>query len=150
MEESPRSVMDDVYEVAGELRVSVGMLLRKMRQIPLEGELTLPETSALSRLDRGGPATSSELARAERISPQSMGTTLAELERRGLVAREKDPGDGRRVVLSITAAGRRIVNDRRGKRTELIARALNGGFTPAELEQLRAAVPLLERLAEKL
>jgi DNA-binding MarR family transcriptional regulator len=141
---------DDVSEVAGQLRVSVGMLLRKMRQIPLEGELTLPETSALSRLDRGGPATSSELARAERISPQSMGTTLAELERRGMVARERDPGDGRRVVLSITEAGRRIVYDRRGKRTALIARALNGGFTPAELEQLRAAAALLERLAEKL
>lgn len=126
------------------------MLLRKLRQIPLEGELTPPETSALSRLDRGGPATSSELARAERISPQSMGATIAVLEQRGLVARERDPADGRRIVLTITEGGRRLVHDRRGKRTELIARALDGGFTPAELEQLRAAAPLLERLAEKL
>jgi DNA-binding MarR family transcriptional regulator len=142
--------MDEVGEVAGQLRVSVGMLVRKLKQMPLAGELTLPETSALSRLDRGGPATSSELARAERISPQSMGTTIAELQRRGLVAREKDTEDGRRIVLSITEAGRRLVHDRRGARTELIARALDDGFTTAELELLRAAAPLLERLAEKL
>jgi DNA-binding MarR family transcriptional regulator len=142
--------MDEVGEVAGQLRVSVGMLVRKLKQMPLAGELTLPETSALSRLDRGGPATSSELARAERISPQSMGTTIAELQRRGLVAREKDTEDGRRIVLSITEAGRRLVHDRRGARTELIARALDDGFTAAELELLRAAAPLLERLAEKL
>lgn len=126
------------------------MLIRKLRQRPVPGELTLPETSALSRLDRGGPATSSELARADRISPQSMGATIAALEQRGLIAREKDTEDGRRIVLSVTEAGRRIVNDRRGERTELIARALDRGFTPSELEQLRAAAPLLERLAEEL
>jgi DNA-binding MarR family transcriptional regulator len=142
--------MDEVGEVAGQLRVSIGMLVRKLKQMPLAGELTLPETAALSRLDRGGPATSSELARAERISPQSMGTTIAELERRGLVGRERDAEDGRRIVLSITEAGRRLVHDRRGARTELIAGALGDGFTAAELERLRAAAPLLERLAEKL
>ena len=68
----------DVAEVAGALRVSVGMLVRKLKQVSAAGdeELTLPETSALSRLDRGGPATSSDLARLERISPQSMGATI--------------------------------------------------------------------------
>lgn len=132
------------------MRISVGMLIRKLRHAPQEGDLSFPESLALSRLKRHGPATGSELARAERISPQSMGTTIAELQRRGLVTRERDAGDGRRIVLSITEAGRRLVRDRRGARTEMIARALRGGFTPAELEQLRAAAPLLERLAERL
>ena len=51
----------------------------------------MPETSALSRLDRGGPMTSSDLARQDRISPQSMGVTVAALEQRGLIARDRDP-----------------------------------------------------------
>jgi|SRR5712691_7782302 len=141
----------DVAEVAGALRVSVGMLVRKLKQAPAVGdELTLPETSALSRLDRGGPATSSDLARLERISPQSMGATIAALEQRSLIARDRDPNDGRRIVLSITDAGRQVVRDRRGARTAQIARALGAGFTPAELAQLRAVTPLLERLAERL
>jgi DNA-binding MarR family transcriptional regulator len=139
-------------EVAGALRVTVGMLVRKLKQVPAAGseELTLPETSALSRLDRGGPATSSDLARLERISPQSMGATVAALEERGLIARDRDPRDGRRIVLSITEAGRQLVYDRRGARTAQIARALADGFSPAELARLREVMPLLERLAERI
>ena len=145
-----------MHEVAAALRIAVGMLVRKLRQLPaghpghVGAELTLAETSALSRLDRGGPATSSDMAKQDRISPQSMGATLAVLEQRGLIERRKDPEDGRRVVLSITPAGRQVVNDRRSARTEMIAAALRGGFTPAELDLLHAAAPLLERLAEKL
>ena len=40
------------------------------------------------------------------------------------------------------------LRDRRDAKTELLARALAGGFTPAEVEQLREAAPLLERLAQ--
>jgi DNA-binding MarR family transcriptional regulator len=140
----------DVTEVAAALRVAIGLLVRRLRQTQPEGELTLAETSALSRLDRGGPATSSDLARQDRISPQSMGATLAALEQRGLIERHRDPEDGRRIALSISAAGRRVVSDRRGARTEQIAAALRTGFTDGELGQLLAVVPLLERLAEKL
>jgi DNA-binding MarR family transcriptional regulator len=138
----------DVQDIAGALRVSIGLLFRRLRQMKTEGELTLPESSALARLDRGGPATSSELARREQISPQSMGTTLAGLEARGLIARHPDPDDGRRAVLSLTASGRQLLRDRRNQSTEAMARALSAAFTSAELAQLMAAAPLLERLAQ--
>ena len=107
----------DVHEVAAALRVSIGLLLRRLRQVQPDGELTLPETSALARLDRGGPATPSALARLEQISPQSMGATLAALEARGLVERHPDPQDGRRAVMSLTEAGRQVLRDKRNART---------------------------------
>ena len=138
----------DVTEVAAALRVSIGLLLRRMRQVRPDGELSLPETSALARLDRTGPATSSTLAKLDQISPQSMGATLAGLEARGLVARHPDPEDGRRAVLSLTEAGQQVLRDKRSARVAQLARALSNGFTPAELGQLRAAAPLLERLAQ--
>jgi DNA-binding MarR family transcriptional regulator len=140
----------DVREVAGELRASIGLLLRRMRQVQPDGEVTLPESAALTRLDRGGPATSSELARLEQISPQSMGATVGGLQARGLVERRRDPGDGRRLVVSITEAGRQVLSDKRGARVDQLARALSSGFTGAELERLRAAAPLLERLAQSI
>jgi len=140
----------DVNEVAGALRESIGLLLRRLRQDRAEGELTLPESSALTRLNRGGPATSSALAKLEQISPQSMGATLAALEARGLVERHPDPEDGRRVVLSVTGAGRQVLQDRHNARTQQLARALSAGFTPAELAQLMVAAPLLERLAQSI
>ena len=140
----------DVGQVAAALRVSIGLLLRRLRQVQVEGELTLPESSALVRLDRGGPTTPGELAKLEQISPQSMGATLATLEARALVERRPDPRDGRRVVLSVTEAGRDLLLDKRNARTRLLAQALSAGFTPAELRLLMAAAPLLERLAQSI
>ena len=140
----------DVGEVAGELRASIGLLLRRLRQARPEGEITLPESAALTRLQRDGPATASALARAEQISPQSMGATLGGLEARGLIERRPDPGDGRRIVLSLSRAGHDAVTSRRGARTEQLAEALRAGFSLAELRQLHAVAPLLERLAQSI
>jgi DNA-binding MarR family transcriptional regulator len=140
----------ELEPLAAALRAGVGLLLRRMRQSPVSGELTLPESAALARLDRGGPTTAAALARQEQISPQSMGATLAALEARGLVARCADPDDGRRVILSLTDAGRDVRRQRTDARTRQLARALSAGFDLAELEQLKAAAPLLERLAESI
>ena len=140
----------DVDEVAGALRVSMGLLVRRLRQAKAEGELTPPESSALARLNRGGPTTSAALARLEQISPQSMGATLAALETRGLVARHPDPEDGRRAVLSLTEAGQQLLRDKRSARVAQLAQALSSAFTAAEISQLRDAAPLLERLAQSI
>jgi DNA-binding MarR family transcriptional regulator len=144
------AAVPDVTEVAGALRVAVGLVVRKLRQAPNPGELSVAESAALSRLERGGPATSSDLARVDRISPQSMGATVAALLDQGLIERARDPEDGRRIVLSVTEAGRRTLRDKRGARTGHIAAALRDGFSADELRQLEGAAALLERLAEKL
>jgi DNA-binding MarR family transcriptional regulator len=140
----------DTSELASDLRLSIGLLLRRLRQIPTGDELTLSESAALARLDRGGPATAAELARAEQISPQSMGATLGALIERGLITKVPDPADGRRLILSVTPAGLEILRHRRTQRTEQLARALSTAFTTTELEQLAVAAPLLERLANSI
>ena len=133
-------------DVARALLLCVGLLRRRLRQVPVTGALTFPETAALGRLDRGGPATAADLARQEQISPQSMGATLSELEARGFVKRQPDPTDGRRILLSISAAGGHELNRRRNARVEQLAQGL-ADFTDPELAQLAIAAPLIERLA---
>lgn len=140
----------DPVEVAAALRVNIGVFIRRLRRSPLRDDLTTPEMTALSRLDRDGPASPSALARAEQITPQGMGATLNELARRGLVRRSPDPGDGRRTVMSLTDAGREVVHSKRSARTRQIAESLSQRFTPEELEVLRAAAPLIGRLGETL
>jgi DNA-binding MarR family transcriptional regulator len=140
----------NVDQIAAALRVSVGLLVRGLRQVPVEGDLTLSETSALARLDRGGPTTPGALARQEQISPQSMGATLGALETRGLIERAADPDDGRRAVMSITDAGLELLRSRRHAKVQQLARALATEFTPAERDQLAAIAPLLERLAQSI
>jgi DNA-binding MarR family transcriptional regulator len=133
-------------DVARALLLCIGLLRRRLRQVPVADALTFPETAALGRLDRGGPAAAADLARQEQISPQSMGATLSEMEARGLVKRKPDPGDGRRILLSISATGRRELNRRRNARVEQIKKGL-ADFTESELAQLAVAAPLIERLA---
>src|ERR1700719_3872865 len=138
----------EAEQVAAALYLSVGLFKRRLRQMPAEGELSLPESSALRRLERGGPATVTALAKAEQISVQSMGATLHTLEARRLIDRRPDPADGRRSVMSVTEAGLVALSDKRNARIAQLARVLAAEFTPAELGQLMAAVPLIERLAE--
>ena len=140
----------DPDQVAHELRVAIGLLWRRLRQTNVDGEMTMPEAAALSRLDRGGPATGAALAKAEQISPQSMGATLARLEDRGLISRTPDPADGRRILLTITPAGVETMQGRRSAKAAALASALESEFTAPELRTLSAATELLRRLAEAL
>jgi DNA-binding MarR family transcriptional regulator len=140
------SEVPSVNEVAAALQLSIGMLLRRLRQVHAEGALTLPEASVLKRLAQGGPTTVTALAKAEQISAQSVGATLGALEARGLLQRRPDPGDGRRAILSTTEAGRKALDNKTDARTELLATALSARFNTDELRQLMAAAPLIERL----
>lgn len=140
----------DFEAIADEVLTGVRHLTRRLRQVRLQDEMASAEREAMSRLWQVGSATSAELARAEGISPQAMGVTLAGLESRAFIARGRDPLDGRRVVLSLTKEGKEFVRGSRGKRTQLVAAVLAEEFTVAEIKRLVAAAPLLDRLAQRL
>jgi DNA-binding MarR family transcriptional regulator len=148
---APRSDTEgpSAEQVAGEIRGTLGALYRRIRQTKKLGDLTLPESSALSRLQHNGPTTAATLAKLEQISPQSIGATVASLEAKGLIERAADPGDGRRVILSLTSAGDATVRARRSAREQQFTRALSA-LSAQERAQLLQVMPVLERLAEEL
>jgi DNA-binding MarR family transcriptional regulator len=137
-------------DLAASLGASLGLLYRRLRQCTGEGDLTLPERSALSRLARGGPMTASALAKQEQISAQSIGATLATLEHRSLVMRTPDPDDGRRMILTLTDAGHAAVDAKRAARNARLSQALSASFSAQERVRLAELAPLIERLAETL
>lgn len=104
-------------------------------------------SAVLSRLTRAGETTASALAAAERVRPQSMAVTLRVLDQRGLLRRRPDPDDGRRLVLSLSPAGRDLMDDSRRAREEWLARTLQDELSEAERTALLAAVALLDRIA---
>lgn len=129
----------------GDFGHAIGALSRRVRAEAAAHDLSLTEASVLARLSRGGPATTAELARAERVRPQSMGATVAALEERGLLERTPHPTDGRQVNIALTARGvalRKTVGD--AKRTWL-AHAISQ-LSEAERDTLFAAGGLMERL----
>ena len=88
--------------VASRMRVALGRLVRRLRA---EHRFPLSQSSVLGRLDREGPCSIGDLASAERVRPQSMTQTIADLETCGLIERRADPSDGRRALVELTARG---------------------------------------------
>jgi DNA-binding MarR family transcriptional regulator len=130
---------------ASELRIVLGQLVRRLRS---ENPVPISHLTVLSRLDRGGPQTTSGLAAAERMRPQSMAQTVAELEADGLVDRRPDASDRRQILLELTDAGRQLVKDERRRRESWLAKAIAEELSPAEQEVLIEAIAVLRRLAE--
>jgi len=139
-----------VRATAARLRLSIGAFNRRTQEAASEGNLTVRQLAALSRLDRLGPATTADLARREQITPQAMGGTIAGLEQGGLVMRRPDATDGRRSILGLTPAGQAAVRSGRSTIVDKIAAALNSSFSDNEIAILAAAAPLLDRLADLL
>ena len=134
-----------VVKGAGELRLVLGQLVRRLRA---EYSFPVAQASVLSWLDREGPQTASALATAERVRPQSMAQTLAELETAGLIERRPDPADRRSSQIELTAEGRDRVLEGRGRREDWLAAAIVAELSPEERRALLAAVPLLQRLTQ--
>ncbi|NUR60116.1 MAG: MarR family transcriptional regulator [Catenulispora sp.] len=138
----------DAALAARDLRVLVGRLRRRLREVDDVQELTASQLAALGRLDRDGPASTSDLAKAERVRPQSMAATVAVLEERGLITRRPDPEDGRRHVLELTPTADEVVSGSRRARDEWLEQTLRERFSQEELATVVRALGLLERLSE--
>jgi DNA-binding MarR family transcriptional regulator len=129
------------------LTLAVGQLLRRLRADTNSDGLNFSQTAALARLEENGGMTTADLARAEAMKPQSMGTILADLERDGLVERKPHPTDGRQVLFSLTAAGAEARRKRSlAKQTWLLAAVAK--LAPAEQRTLLSAAALIKRLGE--
>ncbi|GAA4809481.1 MarR family transcriptional regulator [Actinomycetospora chlora] len=134
---------------AHEVRVAVGRLRRRLRESSERDELTPSQTSLLSRLDRDGPRTASELAAAEGVRPQSVAVSVGVLEERGFVTRRPDPGDGRRQTISLAPAGRALLDSTRAAGEEWLARALHDRLTEDERATVITAMGLLDRISSR-
>src|SRR5580704_3219779 len=100
--------MDDVADLAATVHGMVRRLrLRLLAESPQDG-ITPSQRSVLSALLEG-PMTQTDLAARERVRIQSTWATVGALEELGLVARQPHPSDGRRVMIALTAHGRRLV-----------------------------------------
>jgi len=135
----------DAIRAATELRAVLGQLMRRLRS-----ENTRPQSqlAVLSRLDRSGPQTTSGLAAAEHMRPQSMAEVVAELQGEGLVDRTPDTTDRRQLLVALTQDGREFVKSERRRREDWLSQAIADELSLKEQALLVEAIALLRRLAE--
>ena len=132
--------------LASRLRLSVMRLGRRLRQQRPDDRLTPSQIAALATLDRNGALTLGELAACEHVQPPSMTRITGALEELGLVTRTPHPTDRRQVLLAPTPEGSRLLAEDRRRRDAWLCHRFKD-LTQEELDILRAAAPILERLA---
>jgi len=142
------TVSESAVAAARDLRVVFSRLRRRLKELATADDLTPSQTAVLIRLAKDGPASTSQLAGAERVRPQSMATTLTGLDRHGLIERKPDPDDGRRQLITLTPRGRRHAESDRRVRDEWLVQTLQDRYTERERQIINEALALLQRLTE--
>jgi DNA-binding MarR family transcriptional regulator len=127
---------------------ALGLLIRRVRAAAASHELSLTESAVLARLAQDGPATTADLARAEAMKPQSMGTTIAALEDRGLVERKPHPTDGRRISIELTEKGESVRASSYEAKRSWLAQAI-AQLDEQERETLFRSGQIMKRIAER-
>jgi len=138
-----RSFEADVSDFAH----AVGLLVRRVRAAAPSHDLSWTESAVLARLSRDGPATTADLARAEGITPQSMGTVIATLEAAGVVERKPHPTDGRQMHIALTATGIALRKSRQKAKETWLGQAI-AQLDKDEQAVLFAAAEIVKRLVE--
>jgi DNA-binding MarR family transcriptional regulator len=134
-------------ELAARLRLALMRLARRLRQ-QSEGEVSPSQLSALSSVERLGPLTLGELATVERVQPPTMTKIVAALEEAGLVARAVDPTDRRVARVTVSAAGRRLIDRNRTRKDAWLAARLRR-LSSGDREVLDRAADVLESFLEE-
>lgn len=129
-----------------QVRAVIGRLRRRIRDASGTEDISLTQASVLARLTGDGGLTTSDLAAVEGMRHQSMAATVGALAGLGLVERHRDPDDGRRMLIALTAEGRRRAEESRQARGEWLASELQRKCTEEERQTVIAAMAVLERL----
>src|SRR6476469_514979 len=138
----------DTTEIANQLRPVLLKLNRELRREIHSLGVTGGQVSLLVQIKTRPGIGMRELASVERMSVPGMSKFVAKLEEAGLVQRAPVEGDQRRVGLSLTPAGHKVLRSVKSKRTAWLSARLRD-LDPDELEAIDAAIePLTLLLAE--
>jgi DNA-binding MarR family transcriptional regulator len=135
---------DDRHDTANALHSAAVRLLRRIRAVDVAMDLDGPRASLLSILVFAGPQPVTRLAKIEQVTPPAITKLVTALEADGLVTRERVEGDRRMVLVTVTAAGRRLFEQGRAARVRALAEKLDD-VSGRELATLRRAAHIIAR-----
>lgn len=135
----------DTLAIADRLRPVLLQVGRELRREARKVGISPEQVSILVAIKYTPGIGVRDLAARERVSPPALSNHVDRLERDGLVSRTPDVSDRRRVGLTLTEEGQRVLRRVRSRRTAWLATRLRG-LEPEELEAIEAAIEPLGRL----
>lgn len=136
-----------MQEASG-LRVALARVHRQLRLRSLN-DVTPAQASALARIEQNGPLRLGVLAQLEGTAAATVCRVIDSLEQRQLIARVRDPDDGRASLVELSPEGETLLAELRTRSTEALRTAL-AELSMVDHQTLARAVPALERLSELL
>jgi len=137
-------------EIAAALRTVMTRLIKLLRrEAKDEAQLSLTERSTMALLYQHGELLPSDIARMEKVTTQSISQIVNHLFEVGFIYKNPSAEDKRKVLLSLTPAGRVSVEERRHNKEEWLAKALHGKASPEERELVMRALVVLEKLMDE-
>src|ERR671934_1044809 len=143
----PTTTAVDPVTLANRLRPVLLKLNRHLRREVHSLGVTGGQVSLLVAIKQHPQIGVRELAALERMSPAGMSKYVARLEEAGLVSRSAGP-DRRRVGLTLTAEGERVLRSVKSRRTAWLAARLRG-LSQEELEAVDRAIEPLQELIDE-
>ncbi|WP_448701875.1 MarR family winged helix-turn-helix transcriptional regulator [Mucilaginibacter sp. AW1-3] len=135
--------------LASELRSVVIRLYKKLRKKSVSAEkLSLTERSTIALIYNNGTMLASELALAEKITTQSMSQVINHLFELELISKTPSETDKRKVLISLTEAGKEVINKARTEKDEWLSDAIADALTPEEHDTLTKALGALTKLVD--
>ena len=136
-------------EIATDLRVVMSRLVKILRSEVKSGEtLSMTERSTLALVYQSPEMLPSQLAAIEKVSTQSMSQIINKLFTSGYIKKTSSKTDKRKVIITITAAGKKFVEKKRSKKEEWLARSIYEKTTQKEKETLAKAIKVLTKLVD--
>jgi DNA-binding MarR family transcriptional regulator len=115
---------DEVTDLSGQVRSTIGRLYRRFRSERVEGALGDTALEVLTFLEKNGPHTLTQLSELGQVAPASMSQTVNRLTSAGYAVRTPDSNDRRKVLFSTTPAGAELALATRSQRNAWLAASL--------------------------
>jgi len=139
----------DITELSSSLRNAIGALHKGLRkQSQAVNSYSMTETETIGHLFRNPSLLPTELAGLTRVKTQSMSQILKKLEDNGIIKRTPSKDDLRKVYISLTATGKKMVEKTRYERDEWLRGAIEKTLSGKEIELLEKALPVLNKLVD--
>jgi DNA-binding MarR family transcriptional regulator len=141
--------MSKKISLASALRTATSHLFKRLRQqINTVDNLSLTEITTLSNLYNHQPLFPSQMAEMVKIKAQSMSQIINKLEEANLIIKVPSVTDKRKIAISLSDFGKKMVDDTRHDRDEWLNEAIEGCLSATEKKVLEQAVKLMEKLIE--
>ena len=137
----------NITELSSSLRTAISTLHKGLRKnMSSIGAYSMTELETLGLLFRHTSLLPTELATYTRVKTQSMSQILKKLEEQGIIKRTPAKDDGRKVYISLTQQGKKMVEKSRYEKDEWLKDTIEKSLTAKEKQMLENILPILNKL----